>query len=73
MRLWLRKARKEMLVSQLYVAKKLGITQCAYSKIERGCRQVDMSITCAKKLSELFEIPLSTIIRYETEFQKKIS
>lgn len=65
MRTWLKKLRGEKSYTQDFVAQKLGMNQNTYSRLEKGIYRKDMTISIASKLSDLFNIPLSTIRNYE--------
>lgn len=65
MRLWLKNLREEKKYTQEFVAQKLGMNQNTYSRLESGIYKKDMTISIGSKISDLFEIPLSTIRNYE--------
>lgn len=67
MRGWLLTARREKGMTQLEVAKKLGISEAYYAYIERGERQQNMDITLAANLSVIFDIPLNRIVDLEAQ------
>lgn len=52
----LKKIRLEKNVSQDYLAKKLGVTQKAYSKIENN--ETKLSVEILQRLSEILEVPI---------------
>lgn len=66
MRDWLADVRKAKDMTQLDVAKKLGISEAYYSYIENGDRQKKMELALAAKLSVIFEIPIEEIIELES-------
>ena len=66
MRSYLRDMRNEMGLSQGTVADKMGVAQNTYAMIELGERQVDMSLSVIKKLSNAFGVPIEFIIEQET-------
>lgn len=65
MRIWLKKLREEKKYTQEFVAQKLGMNQNTYSRLESGIYKKDMTISIGSKLSDLFNIPLSTIRNFE--------
>ncbi len=67
MRKWLRDLREASKMSQQTVAERIGISQNYYCMIESGERQPKMTIEMAKKLSEVFEVPIDTILENEAE------
>lgn len=69
MRDWLLDARTKSGMTQLEVARKIGISEAYYAYIERGERQKNMDITLAAKLSSIFEIPFERIIEFESSEQ----
>ena len=70
MREWLNELRREAKMTQQEVASQLGVTVQQYNFIENGKRQVDLNLSTAAKLSDIFNIPLSTIRTYEEELHK---
>lgn len=66
MRDWLADVRKAKDMTQLDVAKKLGISEAYYSYIENGDRQKKMELALAAKLSVIFEMPIEKIIELES-------
>ena len=66
MRDWLLEARRNKGMTQLDLAKKLDISEGYYSFIESGDRQKKMDIALAAKLSVILEIPIETIIGFES-------
>ena len=67
MRDWLERARTEKGLTQAETAKKLGISENYYFRIEKGERQKKMDITLAAKLSVILDVPLEDIFAYESE------
>lgn len=65
MRSWLKKLREDKGYTQEFVAQKLGMNQNTYSRLENGIYKKDMTIALGSKLSDLFNIPLSTIRNHE--------
>lgn len=65
MRIWLRRLRNKNGWTQAETAKRLNMSRQLYNFIENGERQKDMTISLGSKLSDLFNIPLSTIRNYE--------
>lgn len=65
MRKWLVEARKAKGMTQLEVAKVIGITESYYGYIENGERQKKMDIALAAKLSVIFGIPIERIVELE--------
>ena len=66
---YLKKIRLAKNMSQQYVAELIGISQQYYAFIETGQRQLDMSLTIAKALSEALDVPLKEILRHEERFR----
>lgn len=54
----LKKMRLEKNVSQDYLAKKLGFTQKAYSKIENN--ETKLNVEVLQKISEVLEVPIES-------------
>lgn len=54
--------------SQDYVAKKMGISQNAYSKIENNITQ--LTVTHVKQLSTILEVPVIDLLRDDFEIRK---
>lgn len=71
MRKWLRELREERGIKQNEISKKLGITQCAYSLFETGKRHSKMTIETARKLAEIFNLPLETVLKNENDLFDK--
>jgi len=46
--------------SQFYVCEKLNLSQPAYSRLENG--EVELNLTRLKMLSILYDVPVSTIL-----------
>lgn len=67
MRSWLAQARKNAGLTMADVAEKLGVTEGYYSMIEAGKRQKKLDITLAARFSEIFELPIESIVTYEAE------
>ena len=67
MRGWLKEARTERGLTLKDVAENLDITESYYCMIENGERQRKMDIVLARKLSDLFSIPLQKISELEDE------
>lgn len=70
MRVWLNNLRKKSGMTQQEVAVKLGVTVQQYNFIENRKRQADLNLSTASKLSDVFNIPLSTIRNYEEDMRK---
>lgn len=70
MRVWLNNLRKKSGMTQQEVAIQLGVTVQQYNFIENGKRQADLNLSTASKLSDIFNIPLSTIRNHEEEMRK---
>ena len=66
MREWLAEARAKAGLTQKEVGKKLDVSESYYSLIEQGLRQKKMDIALVSKLSTIFDIPVTEIIKYET-------
>lgn len=65
MRIWLKHLRQRNKWTQAQIAEKLNISRQQYGFIETGERQADMNLSVACKISDIFNIPLSTIRNYE--------
>lgn len=52
-------------MTQLEVGKKLDVSESYYSLIEKGERQEDMSISMARKLADVFGVPIEKILEME--------
>lgn len=65
MRNWLKDIRDSKGYTQQHMANLLGVTVQQYNFIENGKRQQDLNLSTASKLSDIFEIPLSTIRNFE--------
>ena len=57
----LKKVRLEKNFSQDYLAKKLGVTQKAYSKIENN--ETKLNVDILQRLSEILEVPIETFFK----------
>ena len=65
MRIWLKELRCKSGYTQAYMAKRLGISQQYYTFIENHKKHIDLSLSLAVKLCELFLIPIEFIIYEE--------
>ncbi len=65
MRSYLKILRQEKGMSQLEVAKELGISESYYNLIENGKRQNNMRINRALKLAKIFGITLEKLFELE--------
>lgn len=65
MREYLKNFRKKIGASQMDIAEKLKISESYYSLIENGNRQRKLSLEMTQKISELFDVPIETIIEKE--------
>ena len=65
LRSYLKMLRQEKGMSQLEVAKELGISESYYNLIENGKRQNDMPISRALKLANLFGITSDNLFELE--------
>jgi transcriptional regulator with XRE-family HTH domain len=61
----LKKARLEKNYSQDYLAKKLGLTQKAYSKIENN--ETKLNVDVLQRLSEILEVPIEVFFKSENQ------
>lgn len=59
----IRKLREFRQYSQDYVAKKLKITQGAYSRMEQG--EIDVSFSRLEKVAEVLEMPVEKLVGYD--------
>ncbi len=66
MRKWLKKLRIQKGWTQQEVAEALQIATTYYNMIECGKRQAKMTIDMAQKIATVFDVPLETILQYET-------
>lgn len=71
MRNYLHTLRKKNAFTQRDVAQKLGISESYYSLIEHGGRQKKLSLEFAKKISDIFSVPLEEILNYEKMEEKQ--
>lgn len=67
MRLWLKTLRKEKKMTMKETGAELGVTESAYSQIEKGDRQKDLGLSYAKKISAVFGVTLDEIADMEAE------
>lgn len=65
MRTYLKEFRENLGLSQDEVSKKLCLSRPYYSRIELGKRQKKLSLDIALKLSEIFNVPITTILENE--------
>lgn len=70
MRKWLKALRNKNKLTQQDLAELLNISQNYYCDIENGVKQIDLNLSTASKLSDIFNIPLSTIRNYEEELRR---
>ena len=68
LRLYLKNLREQKELNQHDVAKRIGVTQQAYSLIENGDRQQDMKLSTLQKISEIFSTPLDEILKLENKY-----
>lgn len=66
MRDWLRAMRIEKKYTMKEMGDKLNISESYYCAIENGDRQKKMDITFAASLAEIFSVPISAIVLFET-------
>lgn len=59
----IRKLREFRQYSQDYVAKKLKITQGAYSRMEQG--EIDLPFSRLEKVAEVLEMPVAKLVGYD--------
>ncbi len=59
----IRKLREFRQYSQDYVAKKLKITQGAYSRMEQG--EIDLPFSRLEKVAEVLEMPVEKLVGYD--------
>lgn len=57
-------------LTQQFVAKQMGISQNAYSKIENNVTQ--LTVHHVKQLSKIFEVPIDELLREEFEIHKPL-
>ena len=65
---WLKALRGDRPTAE--VAAQMGITKQYYNYIENGKRQKKMDIQLCEKISEIFGVPIATIIEYERNSDK---
>ena len=65
----LKAARKAKNMTQVEVAKRIGLAQISYSSWEKGTTKIDH--TSLIKLSELFEVSVDYLLGKETENKKE--
>lgn len=70
MRDWLKKLRIEKSLTQGETAKLLFISQQYYSMIEKGQRQIDLSLLMANRISKLFGVSLEHLALLEMKDKK---
>lgn len=70
MREWLKKLRNEKGLTQGEAAKLLFISQQYYSAIEKGQRQIDLSLLMANRICNLFKVSFEHIICEELKDEK---
>lgn len=70
MRQYLKELRKERGLTQNDVAERMGIAQGYYSDIELAVKQTDMSLSIVQKISEVFGVPVATIIEEEKKLRR---
>jgi transcriptional regulator with XRE-family HTH domain len=61
----LKKVRLEKNFSQDYLAKKLGLSQKAYSKIENN--ETKLNVDVLQRLSEILEVPIEVFFKSENQ------
>lgn len=73
MRAYLRNLRENMGMSVRDVAHATGWTFSAYSHIENGRRQLDMTLSTMKRLADVFDTNTEDILHMEMEYQRSAS
>lgn len=68
MRDWLKNTRTEKGLTMKELSKMLGISESYYCMIEKGERQKKMNLTQINGLSAALGIPVTEVIRKETEY-----
>ena len=71
MREWLKKLRTDKGLSMKEMGKMLDISESYYCTIEKGERQKRMDMVLVAGLAAIFEIPITAIVEYETEWAAK--
>lgn len=71
MRKYLKDARTESKLTQLELAKRLGISQNYYCDIENGVRQKDLKNSIVMDLSKVLNVSVETILKEEEKFRKE--
>lgn len=64
----IRQYRELQKLSQTYVAKKLGISQNAYSKLENNITQ--LTVNHVKQLAAILQVPITDLLKDEFEIHK---
>ena len=67
MRKWLKEHRIRKGMTMKELGAELGVSESYYCAIENGSRKAELSLTMAKKLSEIFGLSVDTIVAYETD------
>ena len=62
---WIKQKRGELGLTQLQVAKAMGVTESYYSYVERGARQMPMDISMAAKLADAFSMTVDEVVALE--------
>ena len=65
MREWLKELRHEKKLPQKEAARILGIGASTYSMIENGQRQENLRMDTARKIADVFCIPISYVFEHE--------
>ena len=71
MRKYLKDARTESKLTQLELAKRLGISQNYYCDIENGVRQKDLKNSIVMDLSKVLNVSVAAILKEEEKFRKE--
>lgn len=70
MREWLRAEREKRDLTLSEMAEKLDISTAYYCYIEKGERQRSLDLSIASKISDIFDIAIEQIVKYEVELKK---
>ena len=69
--IFLQNSRKNLGLSQAYIAEKIGVSRASYIEIEKGKKELTLSQ--ANKIAEIFNISLDELISGETMLDIKVS
>lgn len=73
MRAYLKDLREERHLTQIQLAKSIGLSQSYYAWIESGNRQKNITLDTLFKLSEALAVPIETLISSEKAYKTKLT